>query len=585
MKLKLLFAAMTFLSAGLFAQDYEFSERLIQRFETAQRQVLQKSATKADYLSLTPILFEARKNKEKLTQQARELFRDLGERPTFTGTEQILRLGNFAFHYTIDGAENENVDPTDSNSNNIPDYIDFMASAFVDDIYTIYHSTHGYTLPPADGNAGGDALYDVYITGKDGLGFYGYVATEVEIGDNLNSPDIIELDASTSFMVMRNNYEGFPSAEDIAIKATAAHEYTHSIQYGYTTTISPWLLEGSAAWSEDIAYPGLDDNFQYLNSIFNTPDISLTLYSGDDPGYGIPEYSSWIFLRYLTDHFGNQLIKNIYERSILSLSMEAIDLELAENHNTSFDEQFKHFVITNAVIQHDLAFEPYTYLRAQDYVNYLSNGIGLKLEYIFDYNSTDIPFNSKTDGNNMLMRLSSDYFQLLTSSDFKITLTKAELENDLKFMLIKINKTTSMVEVQDANYTENKAIINVTDYQNWELFFPVVLRYDADVENTEPADYELLVSKADYLSVVENNNTTTLMVYPNPANNYLTIEMDSDNNKASIEVYSISGQLVKTWIARTDKRYDVSDLPKGVYTLKVSGNGNYSAYNKIIITH
>jgi hypothetical protein len=30
MRLKLLFVAMTFISAGLFAQDYEFSERLTQ---------------------------------------------------------------------------------------------------------------------------------------------------------------------------------------------------------------------------------------------------------------------------------------------------------------------------------------------------------------------------------------------------------------------------------------------------------------------------------------------------------------------------------------------------------------------------
>lgn len=586
MKVKLLLIALVFISAGLFAQDYEYSKRLMQRYETARQQALQKSTNNADYLWLTPLLIEARQNREKLSQEARQFFDDFEERPEFEGTEQILRWGNFAFHYTTDGPDDERVDSTDTNGNNIPDYVDLMASAFVDDIYDMYHTTSGYTIPPADDTAGGDALYDVYISANAaGPYIYGYVASETEVGDNLNSPHIIERDAYTSFMVMRSNYEGFPTTEDIAVKVTAAHEYMHAVQFGVSTSMDAWFYEATAAWAEDYVYPGLDDNFQYLNYVFKHPDVSLSLNDGEDPQFDGHWYSSWIFIRYLTDHFGSDIIRRVYDKCILYDPLPAIDYELIEVYNTTFSEQFKNYILANIIMQSDASFAPYTYVRADDYEAYI-NTIENKslIEYVFDYNGTNIAFSSKIGGNDRLMRLSTDYFQVNTDDDFKIILTTDQYEYELEFMLIKLNMTTSAIEVQAADYTSNQAVINVTDFANWERFIPVVMRHDFEVMDIDPIDYELFITEADYLSVAENDNNIAINIYPNPANDYLTIEIDKESNKSTIEVYSVSGQLVKTWGPQAINRYDVSDLPKGTYTIKVLGNTNLSVFNKVIIT-
>jgi len=586
MKVKLLFIVLAFYSTGLFAQDFAYSERLMQRFDAAQQQAAQKKVSNADYFWLTPLLIEARQNRVRLSPEVREFFKDFDERPVFEGTEQILRLGNFAFHYTTDGPAGERVDSTDTNGNNIPDYVDFMANAFVDDIYDMYHTISGYTIPPADGTAGGDALYDVYIKANAAPDFvYGFVAGETEIGDNLNSTHIIERDAYTSFMVMLSNYDDFPSAEDIAIKFTAAHEYMHAVQFGVSSSMDDWFYEATAAWTEDYVYPGLDDTFQYLDYFFINPDVSLSLNDDEDPDFDGHWYGSWLFYRYITEHFGNDIIRRVYDKCVLYDVIPALDYELIEFHNTTFREEFKNYILANIIMQSDVAYAPYTYDRADDYEAYISTIEDKELiEYVFDYTGNDIYFNSKISGNDRLMRLSADYFQVNTNDDFKIVLETQQYEYELEFMLVKLNMTTSTIEVQDADYTTNQGVINVTDFANWEQFIPVVIRHDFQVADIDPIDYELFITKADYLSVAEKDNTKAVKVYPNPVNDYFTIEMDSDSNTSTIEVYSFSGQLVKMFSPQANNRYNIADLPKGIYTIKVVGNTTYGSFNKVIIT-
>jgi len=577
---------LVFTGTGLIAQDFAYSEHLMQKFNSAQQRAAQKNSSSTDYLWLTPLLNEARQNKEKLTQKARDFFKDYEERPVFEGTEQILRLGNFAFHYTIDGPVGERVDSTDTDGNSIPDYVDFMTSAFVDDIYDMYHTISGYTIPPADGTAGGDALYDVYISANAAPDFvYGFVAGETEIGDNLNSTHIIERDAYTSFMVMRSNYDGFPSQEDIAIKVTAAHEYMHAVQFGVSTSMGDWFYEATAAWAEDYVYPGLDDNFQYLDYFFTNPDVSLNLNNDEDPDFDGHWYGSWIFFRYITEHFGNDIIRRVYDKCVLYDAIPALDYELIEFHNTTFREEFKNYIVANIVMQSDAAYAPYTYDRADDYATYI-NALEDKelIEYVFDYDGTNIAFNSKIGGNDRLMRLSADYFKVNTNDDFKIVLKTQQYEYGLEFMLVKLNMATSTFEVQHAAYNAFEQVINVTDFANWEQFIPVVIRHDVQVGDIDPIDYEIFITEAAYLSVAEKDIAKAIKVYPNPANDYLTIEMSNMDNNSIIEIYAASGQLVKTFAHQANKLISIADLPKGIYTIKAIENTNHVSFNKVILT-
>jgi len=111
------------MSISIFAKNVELSNKLIQQFKVGQSKALSKDATTHDKLWLTPILTEVAVNWNDLTVEAKEFFKDYRNRPTFTGTVLTAYDDNFRFHYTVNGGAGESVDPTDANTNGIPDYV------------------------------------------------------------------------------------------------------------------------------------------------------------------------------------------------------------------------------------------------------------------------------------------------------------------------------------------------------------------------------------------------------------------------------------------------------------------------------
>ena len=63
-----------------------------------------------------------------------------------------------------------------------------------------------------------------------------------------------------------------------------------------------------------------------------------------------------------------------------------------------------------------------------------------------------------------------------------------------------------------------------------------------------------------------------VVLFPNPSTDYF--EVQSNGTIQQVQVYSLQGQLVKSFDQR--QRYDVSDLAKGVYVVKISGDGTFS---------
>ena len=67
--------------------------------------------------------------------------------------------------------------------------------------------------------------------------------------------------------------------------------------------------------------------------------------------------------------------------------------------------------------------------------------------------------------------------------------------------------------------------------------------------------------------ISENSGNQELKLNPNPAFNYF--KLSSGNHLQNVEVYSLSGQLVKSYSKQN--RYDVSDLPNGIYVVRAIG--------------
>ena len=74
-------------------------------------------------------------------------------------------------------------------------------------------------------------------------------------------------------------------------------------------------------------------------------------------------------------------------------------------------------------------------------------------------------------------------------------------------------------------------------------------------------------------------NSTSVSVYPNPAENSINVLMDASLvNNASIELYDAIGKLIMTEkVLNTNTAIFINHLSKGIYTLRVVSNGNQTA--------
>ena len=50
------------------------------------------------------------------------------------------------------------------------------------------------------------------------------------------------------------------------LRATAAHEFFHAVQYAYDSSEDPWLTEGTAVWMEDEVADDVNANRRWLRS-------------------------------------------------------------------------------------------------------------------------------------------------------------------------------------------------------------------------------------------------------------------------------------------------------------------------------
>jgi len=153
---------------------------------------------------------------------------------------------------------------------------------------------------------------------------YGYVSTVGThagcVGDNPNTL-WNDVDAYATCMVLNWDYAGFGSAQQ-ALDATAAHEFNHSIQFGYgalTGSNAPddSFAEGGATWMEDEVFDSANDNYNYL-----WPTFAMCM--GE---YTDSPYRYWITFRGLTERYGTgiadggeQVMQDFWEATSKSAS-------------------------------------------------------------------------------------------------------------------------------------------------------------------------------------------------------------------------------------------------------------------------
>jgi hypothetical protein len=81
------------------------------------------------------------------------------------------------------------------------------------------------------------------------------------------------------------------------------------------------------------------------------------------------------------------------------------------------------------------------------------------------------------------------------------------------------------------------------------------------------------------LQISDVELTKEIKLVPNPTTNYFTI----DTPTSKVEVYSLTGQLVKSFKSNfnSESQFDISDLNRGIYLVKVKDNHRESTMKLI----
>ncbi|CAN1570621.1 Secretion system C-terminal sorting domain [Flavobacteriaceae bacterium] len=90
----------------------------------------------------------------------------------------------------------------------------------------------------------------------------------------------------------------------------------------------------------------------------------------------------------------------------------------------------------------------------------------------------------------------------------------------------------------------------------------------------QPGEFRIYGNKTSTLATTDFDVLNDIYIYPNPASNYFVL----NTNTTKVQIYAISGQLVKTFdkSQAKDHQYNVSDLESGMYFVRI-----YNEENKV----
>lgn len=136
-----------------------------------------------------------------------------------------------------------------------------------------------------------------------------------------------------------------------------------------------------------------------------------------------------------------------------------------------------------------------------------------------------------------------------------------------------------MTKISDASATDNctdPLTIFTQDPAPGTLLpdgvYTVTITAEDEYGNTGTCDFELTVDTL--LGISDNVNLETILLYPNPTSNQLMINNSQNLELVSLDIYDISGRLIKTVNLEdmgTEKAVDVSQLASGPYMLIIQG--------------
>lgn len=498
-----------------------------------------------------------RTNFSRFTTTQQAMLKTLYDRPS-SDTSFVTPGGFFRVHFTKADTPDyipDNIRKTVTTSGQMKllqkEYLDSVAIA-LDSAYNFEVNYLGYPPPPSDNGAGGDNLYDIYISPDLGSE-YGETDPEDEVISGSNR--------YTTYMMLNYNFKGFYTNGISAARVTTAHEFHHSIQAGnyiLRYDLDEFFYELTSTSMEHFVYPEIRDYLQYLTTYFYNTQHSLG-YNGT-----LQEYALAIWNFYLKDLFGYGIIKRQWELMPQMRALQAIANSIAD-YNTSFGEQFNKFGIWTYYTNYRT--KPGSYFEDASYYPVVQPTAVLQMkDSTISINSTSVPvsnnfitFTRKDTLVSTKDSLSSKVDTLVTiitniDIDNGISNTTAELPFDFTLYDYQQNGSTKLADNYYEAFTADKpafwitsAILNTkvidsTIYivQNLDYAFPSPFNYKNNAFLYIPAQPDTYGDT--FLNIY---NVAMKLVYSTNQNviNYLGHKvlrwngLDNQNKKLSTGVY------------------------------------------------
>ena len=325
-------------------------------------------------------------------------------RVELSGAALAYDTEHFRIHYTLEGD-----DATTQ------EYVEAVAET-MEQVRDIQINQLGWAAPPNDGIAGGDSRYDVYIVElmeKLAGGDLGVAYSEFPAGDNPNT-DVIEDAAAPSYILLDDDYAEAELDDHetpmTVMRATAAHEYHHAVQYGYDYGEDHrWYFEATAVWMETVTFPDEQDATGYVTTLFDYPEVCLGVSREIDPTDGILQYGNWLLLESMAQEHGPSIVPQLWENISYFESWEPLRKTLATYGET----------IPEAVVRYHMR----NLMRDYDLTPFF-NDARLWLEAIIDKPGSDWTFTGEG-----IQELGANFFKLEVSPDvYHISIDNRRLE-------------------------------------------------------------------------------------------------------------------------------------------------------------
>ena len=123
--------------------------------------------------------------------------------------------------------------------------------------------------------------------------------------------------------------------------------------------------------------------------------------------------------------------------------------------------------------------------------------------------------------------------------------------------------------------------INPSDLVNGSCHYRY---YVGEYEDTPEDSVDVLVTTTTLAVKEIKANSPVLTTYPNPADNSLTVTLQSNQTEGSIKMTDVLGKVVLEERISGSRKFDVEEFKNGVYVLVLTSNG-VSTSKRVVIRH